>query len=442
MIFCSTLALAVSAPATHAVSASNANTSPTIALNSAGTIITAQPVRATSKINYAWVVNGRAIATTKLTLALPKTRGTRIFFREGVGVKSLNSNLITVGSVAVNGNVSINFVDSSNASIAATLPTTYPVGAKVKYQWVDGPFPISSASAATYSPATGDQGTKVSLQVTYSAKGFASTTLTSQPLDIPVVTRNYNLTWSEDFSTGAGLDPKVWAPQNGDGSAQGNRGWGNNELESYTDPLGSNTGDAFTLRATTAGASQQSCYYGPCQWLSAKYMTQGLLGFKYGHIEARIKGPTGAGSWAAFWLLGSNIDTRPWPGCGEIDITELLGRDPKTTYGTPHGPASGNSYTQAVDGGIDGGYHTYAVDWLPDQITWYLDGKPYGTLNESSVSDPTHQWVFNHEFFLIFNLAMGGNFGGMVDPAVKEATTQLQWIHFSTINGVGEVIQH
>lgn len=425
-----------------AVSTSSTSSVPVISVNSAGTLITAQPVVIEGKISYGWTINGKSSPTTKLTLVMPKSKGTRISFKESAGGKTFTSNVITVGSVSLNGALSIAFSDSTNSFIKSALPTTYPVGAKVKYQWIDGPFPISGAKQATYSPATGDQGTKVALQATFTAKGFESTTVTSAPLDIPVMARNYVQTWSEDFTTGAGLDPKVWAAQNGDGTAQGNRGWGNNELESYTDLLGTNTGDAFTLHATTKDASKQNCYYGPCQWLSAKYITQGLFGIKYGRVEARIKGPTGKGTWAAFWLLGSNIDTRPWPGCGEIDITELLGKDPNTTYGTPHGPASGDSYTQEVDGGIDGGYHTYAVDWLPDQITWYLDGKAYGTLNESSVIDPVHQWVFNHEFFLIFNLAMGGNFGGSVDSGIKDATTQIQWIHFSTINGVGEVIQH
>lgn len=216
----------------------------------------------------------------------------------------------------------------------------------------------------------------------------------------------YKLTWSEDFTTGASLDPKVWAPQNGDGTAQ------------------------------------QTCYYGPCQWLSAKYQTQGLLGFKYGRIEARIKGAIGTGTWGAFWLLGANIATKPWPACGEIDIAEFVGRDPNTNYGTPHGPSTSTSFTTQVKGGVGNNYHTYALDWLPDQITWYLDGKPYGIFKKSSLSDPNRTWVFNHEFFMIFNLAMGGNFAGTIDPSLTDATTQLQWIHFSTINGVGQIIPH
>ena len=252
----------------------------------------------------------------------------------------------------------------------------------------------------------------------------------------------YKLTWSEDFTTGASLDPKVWAPQNGDGTAEQLSGWGNNEFESYTDTLGSNPGDAFTLHATTTGANQQTCYYGPCQWLSAKYQTQGLLGFKYGRIEARIKGAIGTGTWGAFWLLGANIATKPWPACGEIDIAEFVGRDPNTNYGTPHGPSTSTSFTTHVKGGVGNNYHTYALDWLPDQITWYLDGKRYGIFKKSSLSDPNRTWVFNHEFFMIFNLAMGGNFAGTIDPSLTDATTQLQWIRFSTINGVGQVIPH
>ena len=153
-----------------------------------------------------------------------------------------------------------------------------------------------------------------------------------------------------------------------------------------------------------------------------------------------MKGSNGLGVWGAFWLLGADIDDRLWPWCGEIDVTELLGRTPNTNYGTLHGPLSaggGRGGTTEIPGGFANDYHTYTIDWLPDQITWYLDGNRYASQNKSD-----KDWVFDHEFYLIMNLAMGGNFAGPIAGDVTKATLAFDYIRMYSINGIGEVIKH
>ena len=422
-------------------------TPPTIALTKVGGAITESPATwsAAVKSTISWVVNGKVLAgNSGRSLTPPSKKGTIIAARESANGISVTSNTIVIGSVAVNGFVNIAYADAAKTTMSVVLPKTTPATATPVLQWFSGPFEVKGAHANTYQLATGDQGNDISLKVSYTAKGLGGTSATSQSITIPVTPRSYSLIWSEDFNAGSKIDSSVWIPENGDGTAYKNRGWGNLERQWYLDTQSTidSTG-ALVTTATTTGANAYNCYYGSaCEWVSSKFETKGKVGFKYGRVEARIKGPVGGGTWAAFWMLGANIDDRPWPGCGEIDVTELLGRTPTTVYGTPHGPASGQSVTTTLDAGFADDYHTYAVDWLPDQITWYVDGKAYGSLNKASLTDPVHTWVFDHEYYLLINLAMGGTFGGAIDPALKNATMSVDWVHVSSINGVGEVIKH
>lgn len=410
------------------------------------------PIKATGAIwsssvssKFVWLINGKVQASLKSkTISSPAKKGTVIQFSESTNGITALSNKIIIGNVAVNGLPVINFQNATADVITVNTLKTFPINAKISYQWFSGPFEVKGGTKKNFQIATGDQGNEISLQITASAKGFGTTTVTSNSIVIPVVERKYQLAWTEDFQSQKSLNPQIWKPENGDGTEYKNRGWGNKERQYYlASQISFDATNGLNINATRTGADKFNCYYGtPCEWISSKYVTKGLVGFKYGRIEAKIKGPVGNGSWAAFWMLGANIDERPWPGCGEIDVTELLGRDPNTVYGTPHGPASGQSYTTSIDSGFAKEFHTYAVDWLPDQITWYLDGKPYGSLNKSSLVDPEHTWIFDHEYYLLVNLAMGGTFGGEIDAKLQQSSMSIQWIKYSTINGVGELIKH
>ena len=230
--------------------------------------------------------------------------------------------------------------------------------------------------------------------------------------------------WSDEFNGPAGRKPdsRNWTHEIGDGTANGIPGWGNDELEYYTDDAQNAATNGRGQLAITARQSDGSlsCYYGPCQFTSARLISQHKAEFAYGRIETRIKVPAGAGLWPAFWSLGTNIADVGWPQTGEIDIMEFVGRVPNEIFGTIHGPgySGGASFGGTHDFGVpvSDSFHTVSIEWQPNRIDWYVDGILYHSATPASVAP--NQWVFNHPFFLILNMAIGGNFGGPVDPNV------------------------
>ena len=160
-------------------------------------------------------------------------------------------------------------------------------------------------------------------------------------------------------------------------------------------------------------------------YTSARLKTHGKFATGYGRIEARLKLPQGQGIWPAFWLLGDNIDTVPWPACGEIDIVELIGHKPDTLHGTLHGPgysgARGLSKSTVLPGGkiFNDAYHIFAIDWQRGRIDWLLDGKIYKTLTPADLPAGT-KWVFDDApFFILLNLAVGGAWPGYPDETTE-----------------------
>ncbi len=397
---------------------------------------------------YQWFVNGKAVAgATKLSFsATQKSLGQKIQFKEVRSGVTSQSVTAKIGQVIVNVKPKVLFSGVSGDPVTTIPGVVSPKTSKATYQWYKGPIDIPGAKSANYQPATGDQGFKVYLNVKYSLKGFSDNVVDSNEVEIPVVKRVYNQLWEEDFNGKAGdlPDPKVWTSEDGDGSNKAaGAGWGNKERQYYIPTLATITAEGtLKIEAKTQDANKYNCYYkGGCEWVSAKYISKDKVGFKYGRMEARIKGPVGAGTWGAFWMLGADIDERTWPWCGEIDVTELVGKDPFLNYGYLHGLLSGGfggrGTTVPMPKGFADEYHTYAIDWLPDQIDWYVDGVLFGTQQKRD-----KDWVFDHEFYLIMNLAMGGNLGGPIDPVLKQADITFDWIRFSSINGVGEVIKH
>jgi beta-glucanase (GH16 family) len=226
------------------------------------------------------------------------------------------------------------------------------------------------------------------------------------------------LVWSDDFTgpAGAAPDPGKWVHDTG-GS-----GWGNNELEYYTTSTGNAALDGnghLVITARRENPGGFSCWYGSCQYTSARLNTSGRFTQQYGHIEARMKLPRGQGLWPAFWALGDNIGSVGWPNSGEIDIMENVGREPGVNHGSLHGPgySGGNpltgTYTLPGGAAFADDFHTFAVDWAPNQVTFLVDGVAY----ESHTAADTHgnPWVFNHPFFLLLNVAVGGSFPGSPD---------------------------
>ena len=399
------------------------------------------------KNTYQWFVNGKAVSGgTKLSFkATAKQKNQRIQFKEIGSMGTSVSVIGKIGQVIVNEKPAVTLLSSSSNKVVATSGSYSPKTAKVTFQWYKGPIEIAGAKTSTYIPAAIDEGFRIYVNAKYSAKGFSENKSDSTEIEIPVLKRTYVQIWQDEFNLAAGSAPDsaIWAPENGDGSkAAAGGGWGNKERQFYIPNLAKITSEgALKIDATTTGAGEYTCYYkGPCEWVSSKYITKGKVGFKYGRVEARIKGPVGAGTWGAFWMLGADIDDRLWPWCGEIDVTELVGKSPNTAYGYLHGLLSGGfggrGTTVDMPNGFANEYHTYAVDWLPESIDWYVDGVLFGSQQKKD-----KDWVFDHEFYLVMNLAMGGNLGGPIESSLKKADITFDWIRFSTINGIGEVIK-
>lgn len=405
-------------------------------------------ITALNSPKFQWFVAGKAVAGANKSSfsATAKQKNKSIQVKVSAGGTTNASVVGKIGQVIVNLKPTVVYADESQNKVTVIPGNVSPSSAKVIYQWYKGPIDIPNAKSVNYTAATSDQGFKIYVNARYSAKGFKEVSSDSNELSIPIVKRNYLQVWQEEFNLAPGSSPdsSVWSPENGDGSkAAAGGGWGNRERQYYIPTLASITPEgALEITATKEGASDYTCYYkGPCEWISSKYITKDKLGFKYGRIEARIKGPVGVGTWGAFWMLGADIDERRWPWCGEIDITELIGKEPNTSYGYLHGLLSGGfggrGSTVTMPTGFADEYHIYSIDWLPDQIDWYLDGVKFG-----SQSKVDKDWVFDHEFYLVLNLAMGGNLGGPIDAKLGKSSMKIDWIRFSTINGLGEVIKN
>ena len=232
--------------------------------------------------------------------------------------------------------------------------------------------------------------------------------------------RYRKLTFKDEFNgaSGAGIDTSKWTAETG------GWGWGNQELEYYTNSTQNayldGSGSLVIKAVKLTPPLNLSCWYGPCQYTSARLITKGKFEQKYGRFEARIKVPRGQGIWPAFWMLGNNIDTVGWPACGEIDIMENIGREPTIVHGTVHGPGYsgangiGGSFSLTNNAAFADDFHVYATEWSENEIRFYVDGKLYKTVTPANLPQGA-AWVFDHPFFMILNVAVGGAWPGSPD---------------------------
>jgi beta-glucanase (GH16 family) len=243
----------------------------------------------------------------------------------------------------------------------------------------------------------------------------------SDPPKPPPPPQVWTLVWSDEFSTqdGSSPDPKKWTYD------LGGKGWGNQELESYTD----RPENAHIEKGNLVITAQKESFTGADgitrDYTSARLKTQGLFVQTYGRIEARIKIPEGQGMWPAFWMLGQDIPTAVWPKCGEIDIMENIGKEPGTIHGSLHGPSTTANtsdltsiFTLPAGQNVAADFHLYAVEWEPDAVRFYVDSNLYATFRQSDWP-AGGKWVFDHPFFIILNLAVGGDWPGPPDASTK-----------------------
>ena len=263
------------------------------------------------------------------------------------------------------------------------------------------------------------------------------------------------LLWSDDFAGQAGSQASStsWTPRRcGHAASNGGGTCHNNEQQYYIPEAiaqdGSVNGNLIitTKRITQPPTNAGICYVGLCSFTSGRLDTQGKLSFKYGFIESRIKMPAGSGNWPAFWMLGDNINQVGWPYSGEMDIVEIHSDRPSITTSATHFSATDTPNTccdnhrfvfDEVNFGrvnVSSDFHTYAVAWLPNSISYYFDGQLVGSATPSRVSG---KWVFNEKFFLILNNAVG-SFGGSW-ANLQSSTMSIDWVRSYQLNGYGEV---
>lgn len=228
---------------------------------------------------------------------------------------------------------------------------------------------------------------------------------------------NWKLIWSQEFDDSV-IDRNVWNFEIGNGHSKGIPGWGNNELEYYTD--GENAYIQNGILVIEARKEGRRDAYGTYNYTSSRMTTQGKFEVKYGRIEVRAKFPYGKGLWPAVWMLGSDIGSVGWPNCGEIDIVEFLGHEPTKVHGTVHGPgySGGNSISgsyELTDPDFTEDFHTFGIIWDEEKIDFYVDDYVYYTVSKMYVLSRGYSWVFDKPFFIIVNLAVGGNWPGYPD---------------------------
>lgn len=223
----------------------------------------------------------------------------------------------------------------------------------------------------------------------------------------PTSYANMKLLWADEFN-GKSLDEKFWNYEIGN-----NNGWGNNELEYYKKDNTSVNDGYLIIEAKKENVGNQS-------YTSSRLTTQNKFNFKYGRVDIRAALPKGQGIWPALWMLGKNITTVNWPKCGEIDIMEMIGGDAtgrdNTVYGTPHWDNNGShamygGNTKLASGIFNGEFHVFSIVWDEKKIVWYLDDKQFHIIDTT----PAGLSEFQEEYFLLVNLAVGGDWPGKPD---------------------------
>lgn len=232
----------------------------------------------------------------------------------------------------------------------------------------------------------------------------------------PSVPAERKLVWSDEFDKDGLPDPTKW------GYEVGGKGWGNNELQYYTKSRPEN---ARVENGNLIIEARKEAYEGNA-YTSARLLTNSTATWTYGRFDIRAKIPAGRGTWPAIWMLGRNISTAGWPLCGEIDIMEHVGYDQGVVHGTIHTAAyNHNKGTQkgkqipVPTASTD--FHIYSVDWTSDQMEFLVDGNVYHTLTKAELGSNATEWPFVQPFFLILNVAVGGNWGG------KEGVDETIW---------------
>lgn len=319
----------------------------------------------------------------------------------GCGDKNTPPNPVTPTNLSVLANIATD--NSGNVQFTATAVNAV----SYDYDFGNGIFQSSVTGTLTYRYPT--SGTYTANVVAKSATG--QTASKSISISVTVV---QSLVWSDEFDQPGAPNSSKWGYDIGAG------GWGNNESQYYTNRLDNAIVSNGTLKIIAKAESFSGSNY-----TSARLISRNKFTFKYGKIEMSAKLPVGVGTWPAFWMLGENFTTVGWPTCGEIDIMEHKGSDLNRIHGSLHYPgrSGGNPVTATtLIQNATTSFHLYSCEWSPQSIKFFVDGNLYHSVTNTS------SLPFNQPFFILLNQAMGGNFGGNIDPSFTAATFEIDYV--------------
>ncbi len=303
-------------------------------------------------------------------------------------------------------NATVNSDNSGNVSFTATASNAV----SYEFDYGNGIFETTASGVVQYKyNASGNYTVKVT------AKGSTGTTAISKTIDI-TVTISVGLVWSDEFDIAGAPNASKWGYDIGTGAG----GWGNNELQYYTN----RADNSYVSNGTLKIIAKKEAYQGS-QYTSARLLSKGKYSFKYGKVEVRAKLPAGVGTWPAIWMLGDNFSTVSWPACGEIDIMEHRGSELNKITGAFHypgfygGSAKVNTTTIA---NATTEFHVYKLEWTEAVMNIFVDDKLFHSLpNNANIP-------YNQNFFFLLNIAMGGGFGGAVDPSFSSAIFEIDYV--------------
>jgi len=316
------------------------------------------------------------------------------------GTQTAPTDLVVTANVSTDGSGNVSFTATANNA------STYA------YEFGDGGISTVPTGSTTYKYSLlGSNTYTVTVTATSSSGG---TLKKSIQVTVNVVAGTPGLVWSEEFNTDGAPDPSKWGYDLGAG------GWGNNESQYYTN----RPENAVVINGVLKITLKKETYSGS-DYTSARLLTKDKFSFKYGKIDIRAKLPAGGGTWPAIWTLGNNINTAGWPACGEMDIMEHKGNQLNKIYGTLHHPGhsggNGDGSTVTITNATTE-FHVYSLDWSASTIKISVDGNVFFSFaNNASLP-------FNQNFFVILNVAMGGTFGGAIDPAFTSSSMEVDYI--------------
>ncbi len=344
----------------------------------------------------------------------------------------------------------VTFVQDGNNNIALTLDNkgnSAIIGKAASLYGLSGgddcyglKLNTDNVQSLAFAPASSNAPNSTKIQFTLSGNGLISIGTGAKTYEILSVTANSlvlrnigvdgqawymkfkpkpadkTLFWAEEFNQDGVLNSSVWSYDIGNGEY----GWGNAEKEYYTDRAKNITVKDGVLKITACKED-----YSGFQYTSARIKSQNKFSFMYGRVDIRAKIPTGKGTWPTLWIMGNNIQTVGWPNCGEIDIMEARGSEPNKIYGMFHYPGRSGGNAEGGNIMIEDPYnqfHVYSMDWSPTTIKMYVDGNLYYTFNNNATLP------YNQNFYFILNVAMGGLFGGDIDPKFGFSSMEVDYV--------------